>query len=600
MGGAYRPSCVLNFKLKFDEALTLKPVVQTVLRTAGGKNVTAIVQGEPLILDRGSDDADSFVYQRVPKMCSVEMNGYRVASRFTAQFDWRQIPLDPRSIRAASCEIHMGAVSDDDFRAGVIGPSGQGGLALLSQLKTRNTDGTANDSTLKMVGFIDDWEVAHSDKGSEVTIEGRDLRGILLDTPLAIVTESAEEGIDMLNRIDWSLDIRDVVGQILSFNSFFDAFQVWVNPEDWPGGKIPSPGYKDIVPPREKKGAKEDKTNAAAHPAGDAASLNYWDLIVRASYLVGAIPFVDGLKIGIRPAATVFDKARGPLDPVRNPTPFRGGKPRLFDQESHEQLGTPLVSRRLVYGRDTQTLRLGRKQGGWRKPKTIRCICENLDSSDPTARLVEGIWPPQSETKAKAQTAAPGQNKAKEDVVNVPVHGVPDVKRLTEIAHSIYEEIGRGEVGGACSTVKLSSFGGDNADPDLLSLKPGDGVEIFIDSTRARTGFAPVTSTLIELNRNSFDAQVDVVFKELGDRNLARIAVATSRGLINELQSFFRVQNVKFNWDWQSGVKIDFDFQNYVIARAQVGKASVVAGVAEGIATLLTKGKLPPFALGNR
>ena len=44
--------------------------------------------------------------------------------------------------------------------------------------------------------------------------------------------------------------------------------------------------------------------------------------------------------------------------------------------------------------------------------------------------------------------------------------------------------------------------------------------------------------------------------------------MATSRGSINEVQRFFRVQTVRFTWDTTSGMKIAFDFQNYVTARA--------------------------------
>ena len=125
----------------------------------------------------------------------------------------------------------------------------------------------------------------------------------------------------------------------------------------------------------------------------------------------------------------------------------------------------------------------------------------------------------------------------------------------------------------------MASFGGDNTDPDLLRLAPGDGIEMMVDTRAVHSG-APLVSTFTDHNRTPFAAQVAEIDKLIGDENLSRVIVATSRGALAELQRFFRVQNVKYDWD-DTGIKLAFDFQNYVVPRNQVEDAPAAKGAAQ-------------------
>jgi hypothetical protein len=528
----FYPSAVLNFKLKFDEELTL-------------------VQGGPLIEHKPT------------------------AGKFSLEMDFNEMPIDPRTVRAAAVEIHLGTVSPGDFGAGMRQVEFQGRPT--SILKTRDDDGLPNATTLRMVGIVDEWEIEHNPDGS--------LRGVLLDTPIAPIGTDEQ----MLSSIEWSKPIDEVVTQIIAYNPFFEDMRTIVNPADWEGGTLPSPGFPDIIP-RAKKGAKGKKDDPRSNPPGSSSKLNFWDLIVRSCYLVGGIPYMLGPHVAIRPSATVYDRLRGPLDPDRNPTPFAGGRARDFDQISGSAINPPLRARKIIYGRDTEVVRVSRKFAGWRKPKVIRTISVNLDAADQGGQLVEAYWPRLEDLAARRTSETPGKDKVKEDVVNVPVPGVTDPDRLTLIARSIYEEIGRGELGGEVETNNLSSFGGNNADPDLLRLEPGDGIEFGVDVQAIRSGTAPLVSSYTDFNRKAFESQVKEVGDLLGDINLARVIVGTARNQVSELQSFFRTQNVKFNWDYQSGVKISFDFQNYVVARAQVEEASGDPGTATQVAVGASQG----------
>ena len=79
-------------------------------------------------------------------------------------------------------------------------------------------------------------------------------------------------------------------------------------------------------------------------------------------------------------------------------------------------------------------------------------------------------WPPEDSTAGKLKA---GANK-----LTFPYSGIRDKDRLIEIAKSIYEEIGRSEIAGEASTDAVSSLGGDNNDPDVVSFQ-GDSWTVF-------------------------------------------------------------------------------------------------------------------------
>jgi hypothetical protein len=568
----YRPSLVVNLKLRFDDRLTVSSAPEpetTDQRLTSPSKSPGVRVPQPLVAQPTKappNDQISWIMARIPKSGGFEKPGYRQAGKFNFTFDFRDLPIDPRTVRAAGIEIHTGTISDTDWVAGMRGERHASGT-LKSVLQTR-VEGVANSETLRMVGTVDEWQVDHDATSSTVTLSGRDLRGILLDTPIA---PNGVQPQQFWDSIDTSQDIQAVVVQILQYNPLFDDILVVTNPEDWPDAALPSPGAKDLVP-RHRKGARGTRVGGlgSAPAESSGANLNFWDVITQFCFLVGAIPFFQGTQLMIRPSSTVFDKLRGPIDPVRNPTPFQQGQPRGRDAGSGQVISPPLRTRRVVYGRDVVSLSFSRKFAGWKKAKCVRCVSVDQETGRAgIGKLVVGIWPPDTAKKAKTTGVSPGKPKAITDFVNIPVPGIQDVKRLTQIAQSIYNEMGRSEVGGEVETVNLASFGGDASDPDLLRLEPGDGVELLVDVATTATK-NPNVSSFGDSVRRGFEDQVREIQSRIGDANLARVIVATARGQVAELQRFFRVETVKFSWS-TTGVKIGFSFQNYVVARAQEG-----------------------------
>jgi len=567
---SFRPSLVVNVELKFDEQLHLQPAVrpQTTQEAIEKPAVRVNPDPVPLILRRGAENV-SFIAGRIPVSASMEFPGYRQAGQFSCEFDFRDLPIDPRTVRAAAVDIHLGTVSDADFADGMsTTPSG-----------TRRSVLRTSEETLRFVGLVDEWGVSHGASGSRVSMRGRDLRGALLDTPIGVLPGAQAQ---LLEELDWGRPINEVVQAILNFNPFFQDIATHTNAIEWPNGVIPAPGNPGIVP-RHRRGARGERTGGRGTPNADSGSLNFWDLIVRACYLVGAIPYFQGRNLLIRPSRSIFDQQNAGT--ALNPTPFAGGQPRSRDEQAGVELTPPLRVRRFVYGRDVEEFSFDRKYGGYARPRVVRCVSVDSSSTDRGAnRIVQGRWPPESAPEGTRRTrVAAGRQTAQEEILNIPVAGVRDTERLAEIARSIYEEIGRGEMGGMVSTKNLTSFGGTNQDPDLLRLNPGDGIEFFVDA-RALSSGAPLVSTLTDFTRASFEEAVRMVTERLGatrgNENLARVIVATARGQVAELQRFFRVSTVKYMWNAGTGIKIDFDFQNYVVARNQVRASTDVAGEA--------------------
>jgi len=564
------PSCVVNLQLTIDPKLYIRA------QEANGIENQSLVQ---------SPNSGAFILNRVPQKCNIQLQGHTQAATYKLVFDYRELPIDPRTVVAATAEIYIGTVSANDFADGMAREVRPG--VRKSILQTRTHDGAPNEEFLVMIGPVDDWSVKHSEGSSEVHIEGRDLRGLLLDSPLvsefdqarppranhettprtgaAGAADSARPNprrrrTHILDRLITDVPINKVVEQLLYQHDTIRRLpenirpRVIIYPQEWPDGIVPSPGKGSHVP-RHRRGA-----NGQGGGGGGAHSnMNFWDAITRYVYLVGGIPTFVGRKLIIRPGYALFDRLRN------IETPFRPNESRTNETDTWNV-------RRMVWGRDIESMDLGRKYAGHNKPKTVRCI--SVDPSAGTGRrgkeqLLEASWPPRTVREARREGAKDPRNavggEESQEVMNIPVHGVRNIQQLTDIARSFYEQLGRLEMKGSISTSKLTSFGGTNADPDLLRLRVGDAVELLVDASRLEVQ-SPIVSTLNQTAQLPFSEAVRQVQRYLPDENLCRAIVASARGNIMGVLRYFRVGSVDFDWSNDS-IEVKADIQNYFTPR---------------------------------
>lgn len=578
------PSTVVNLRLRFDETFRIGaipepgpqggdpdavsvvppqstgarrryPRLQLASRDAVGKVFRETSRNSyntntrPLISQTGSNNL-SVIANRIPKSANVECPNYRIAGKFSLEFDWRELPIDPRLVRSAAVEIYMGSVRADDFAKGMAGVYLDGRRA--SVLSTTDPILGVNDQFMVLYGLVDTWFVQHNDQSSIVKIDGRDLRGVFLDSPI---------DPEVMNRLDLTKSVVDVVAAIVQKHPAHADIKVLHQDKDWPGGKPPTLlAVGDLT--RVRRGASGDEAGGGTTED----KLSMWDLITRYCDLAGAVPYVRGRNIIIRPAQSLHDPSKPRFDSTI----------KVFDpQPRYDDDGNPFFERKMTFGREIKELTFERKLAGTKVPVVEVSSFDTSSKERGAKKLLVVQYPPKDKQLARVSGVYPSGEVSQTDILRIAKPGIRDKNVLFNIAKQLYEEIGRGELGGSCTTTTLASFKGDNDDPDLLRLRPGDQITFAVD-IRELTSKVPNVSVLTDSARLPFDEAVKRVQEALsgkaggGDENLARVIVATSRSQIIDLIGTFRVANVVFSWSLGSGIQVSFDFQNYFVTRHQV------------------------------
>lgn len=580
LGVTYYPSCLVNLRIRFDEAYTTPQDISTFSQNTVPDQIANMPAQGAMVVNAAANVTGSHVLGRVPIKASVELQGVRKPGKFTLTFDYRVLPIDPRLIRSTGVEIYMDSVEANNFATGVVGPT------VSNDVRTSQITAAQRTSALRptvdnlvLQGLVDSWRVEHSATGSIAILEGRDMTGLFLNTP---ITPEMVAKLDLAQPIDKV--VKDIAYRVNGW-----AGQMNVNasiPSTWPGGKVPELAQSDEIDvsvPRVRRSAKTGKFLRRS-PGSKTDKLNFWDLITRYCGFVGAVPYLtvsnkfngenQGYKptIMIVPQQSLYDSL--PLENVKNVTaPFKGKAPRKDDD------GRPFKVRRLMFGRNIENLNIERKFQGI-TARAVRVVCYDTSSGQrgkgrlleaiSTARKTyaeqQGFAPAKDEEAAGRSGVTPSGLLGAKDVYTIQVHGVKNQKQLQQLADGLYNEIMRGETGGNVKTRSLSSFGAGNEDPDLIRIRPMDGITIMVDS-RLLSERAPSVSPLTKEWQASADEWEAQLRRELGDVNLARAIVATSRNSLVAYHMTYRVNAVRFDWDIKSGISLALDFHNYVVPR---------------------------------
>jgi hypothetical protein len=563
------PSIVVNLRLRFDETLEVTDMPEPLPQS--GELVDAVSQPtgpttRPAFLKSPGDNL-SHIFNRVPAQAQVTLPGFRKAGQFQFKFDYRELPIDPRLARAIGVEIFQGTVVEGDFATGMSRVEPDGTRRSILNVFTADGDAIAEDKLI-MAGVVDTWKMTHDEKGSWVEMEGRDLRGIFLDSPL---------DLRVFDKIDLKQPIDKVIVAILESHPAAEEMQVNYFEEEWPASLrrdtqgdllLPSPADKDgLTRPRRKCSGKGAQVSTQSNGP------NYWDMITRLTELVGGIPYFEGRNLFIRPARGIFSQIKN----VLGNSVFRApGTQTAVGRE--DELGQEFYTRKMIWGRNIASLAFERKYTGVKVP-VIEVV--SLDTSGKTrgpGKLLIQQWPPKDKALARYGGVSPSGESVQTEVLRINKPGIRDKARLVEIAKDLYEEIGRQEMGGVCMTKSVASFGvpfgNENAEPDMLRLKPGDAVEFTVDIGKLNSR-NPIASMFTDNSRQQFEERVESIKRAMlnkagaADENLIRAIVATNRSEIVEFMNFFRVANVRYNWN-NGAVQIQFDFQNYILVRAGV------------------------------
>lgn len=581
----YYPSCVVSLLIRFDEALLAQWATGDFVRTPPAEtSTTARLNTTDALVDAGQAGTASVA--RMPKTASIELPGIRKPGTFNLTFDYRDLPIDPRLVRSVGIEIYLDTVKASDFAAGVVqtAPSAGGRSSTIDPTR-RMSAVSPSPTNLVLKGLVDTWHVNHTGSGSVATLEGRDLTGLFLDTPL---TPTLVAGI----KLDQPIDdvVRDIVSQIGGWSTHLEVIAA---PEaQWPGKQVPF-----LANDPRLNVATVDAVKAATHklprarrstgnkprrsPGADPDKLSFWDLVTRYCNLVSAVPTYGVIQnsngtfrvaLIIKPQWGLYDYFGAPTaqNQVLAPSPFNPARAEVGKV------------RKLMYGRNIEELSFERKYQGI----TARAV--EIVSYDPSSsvngreRLMSatstlqqtyaeqaGVMPPLATIAlpASRSSVSPSGLTSYDAVMRIAVKGVTDQQQLQRMADGLYEEIMRGETGGNVRTRSLASFGGTNEDPDLLHLRPGDPIQLAVDIRELAARAPNVNTPLTNEQRANPWAMTTEIYRRTGSWPLAQAIVASSRSAAFQPQNYFRVNAVKFDWDIKTGVSMAMDFHNYIIAR---------------------------------
>jgi len=551
---AYRPSVLVRLRMTFDPSY-IAPPSDNPPPVSSTEQPRAITQapGTPAVITQRRTEA-GLVQEVVlqPISASIERPPVREAGKFSLEFLYRDLPIDPRIFSSITADVYMGSVSAANSAAGLAGRYVGGTNPAVVPLV---------DENLAFVGIVDKVSMSHSDTSSRVTMEGRDLRAFLVDTNLPAIA---------FTELDLRKPITNVVRQILDLQPWGRSIGVYWFPEEWrvPGDPVQGPPapYAADNATRVRLGAT-GKESKGTPRSGD--EVKFWDIIVQYCFLCGVLPYFDGEKLVLRRARAYW--------------------------------ASESVVRGFIYGRDVRALTIDRSLAGPRY-KVVQVVNVDTDSNQRgSSRLVEvtyggdkvldsgnpdgplnKVGQPRGQTVQPQPTnIAPSRNESFNDVLRVPVPGVKNRAQLLEIAKAIYEEQNRFEFSGTLETANLGSYTFPEGAQDILRIRPGDAIRVQIDA-RLSTANAPAVAPLTDQKRTNPAARIaELVAKGYSQQAAQAIVVSEQRG-IPELAPVFRVKAARFDFDVTTGIKITVDFNNYVQATRADAGLTVTTGLPVG------------------
>jgi len=248
----------------------------------------------------------------IPKSVTVHVNSYKQADSFELVFDARDLPIDPRLIRAGAAEIFLFGTKSNTERRSVVdrrSPLAEpdpGGVRERDQIGTLKLELESDESrdafTLgnkpRIVGTFDDADIELSESGKWVTIKGQDYTAYLASIQFPPNADGTARRIPIGKRLDL------IVDELLEEADPDRQLAVLVRGLD--AGKMPIVGAEVRVVDAGGSGGTEVRNNNRGIPVESGTS--YWDVIYGLVERYGFICFVDGLDVVISRPKTITDK----------------------------------------------------------------------------------------------------------------------------------------------------------------------------------------------------------------------------------------------------------------------------------------------------
>lgn len=442
----------------------------------------------------------------VPKSANHTRNGLDKADTLSVELAFMDAPFDPRCIRSCGIEYYLGTVS-----AEVHAESQSSGITTFLPDSSVDSRGKYR-SNKRMSGWVDSWEIDYKDGAPIVKLECRDQRSVLID----------QDAPPQLH-LDQKLPIDKAIADYLTNFPQFAGISV-----SWRGNPGEDAPKLDgiLVKKGTQKGTQTGKDKSSV--------MDYLTDMVGAA---GCILLMEDTTLVVSKPRTVLKSGSN-----------RANDPHAGSTRSIN--GMPLKNRSFVYGYNVKDMKFGRKFNA-AAPTNVEARCY-LGSSKKTivARF------PDLTTHVH-----PGDKGSDKKWLVWRVQGIGSVETLKLVAQSIYEQSSRKELSVDLTTHDMASFGGDNLDPDVLDMLPGDSFDVYV----LREKDEATSAGMIEDAGLVKSKLVEFMFGLGFDMKLAEAyASAYTAG---GFQTTFRSRVIRLDWASDSGVSISLSGSNYVEVR---------------------------------
>jgi hypothetical protein len=478
-----------------------------------------------------------------PQNMSIKRNPYREADEAEFSVCFHEVPLDPRIIRSLGFACYLGTIDDTTWAEAIrqgVSPS-----TVVSRGAKTTTKSLLGAQDLRFIGFADEVTVDMSDSEEVLRVRGRDITGILLDLPVPTKVHKELNWDGPVERVIW--DILQSSGACAGIPLHLVGFE--------PGTKVMKHNIQHKAGKRKINALRPKKINEE----------NYWDLLQAIALENGLILYFDvwqspdeskftGRFVLATPQDLYSDKPRTYYD---YKTGASGVEPDFRSRQrkrpgSGEILNAPV----LIYGHNLASLNIIRRFGYIQRPSVeVRYKAPNgkvwsakyPEKVVPTRVSVDGLW---AADQIRIYTIQAGVEKPED---------------LKVIAQSIFEQLARQEIEISCETKDLTSFGGDNADPDLLEVKAGTPIEIVIAPYDKSTtiGLLPIIAGFDESKMRDYLISRGV--KDSVANILAYVLRSPEWQALMERRFYTKSATIKL--DKENGVSLSFEASNYILSR---------------------------------
>lgn len=374
---------------------------------------------------------------------------------------------------------------------------------------SREPDQHLTGDNLKVTGLIDEAEVSYSSNGKVLRVSGRDYTSLFIDKKWP-PGESIETGREL------GATVQAIVDE---FQGGKGAKMLVVYSADQAQPVVGAVGQGITT----KKAAVKKPTTSSGRSRTTKKRLpvqsgrTYWDVIFELCLSYGFVAYVRGTDIIIH-------------------------EPKSLDEEAKAS------ALYMAYGRNLAELNIARKFGRNAAPSVVATY---YDPESRTHKEVE--YPGKKEHPKGYGTQTTNYRRV------VPPAAIQDDETMRAYLKAAYEMFGRSEATVRFSTKALEGIKGDlvteRGSRDLLRLRPGDPVAIGIDTTERR-----------DLSEKKTAAERRDILVNAGIRENVAQVIAERYDHLDQLRRAFYTKEVTLSWDIKSGLQVDVQAINYIVA----------------------------------